>query len=154
MERRTDDLVIRPARPGDARRLADLLVAGAVPGEPPRVEDAAGIRAALDDLGSQPGAVLVAEVGGTVVGLCQLIVLRHVQHGGGLCGEVESVHVAPEHRGGGIGGALLEAAVARARAAGCYRVQLTSNRARTDAQRFYRAHGFVDSHVGFKRPLA
>ena len=79
------------------------------------------------------GAVLVAELGGEVVGVCQLIVFRHLQAHGGLCAEIESVHVHPDHRGTGIGSALVGEAVARARALGCYRVQLTCNVARRRA---------------------
>jgi len=63
------------------------------------------------------------------------------------------MHVRPDLRGTGVGGVLLEAAVDVARAAGCYRIQLTSNAARTDAHRFYERHGFTPSHVGFKRLL-
>jgi len=44
-------------------------------------------------------------------------------------------------------------AIARARALGCYRVQLTSNAARPEAHRFYERLGFVASHVGFKLSL-
>ena len=97
--------------------------------------------------------MLVAEQDGVVVGVCQLIVFRHLQGRGGLCAELESVHVHPDHRGRGIGSVLVRDAVARARAVGCYRVQLTSNRARPEAHRFYERLGFVPSHVGFKLPL-
>ena len=62
---------------------------------------------------------------------------------GGLCAEIESVHVHPDHRGTGVGGALLRDAIDRARGLGCYRVQLTSNVARPDAHRFYERLGFV-----------
>jgi GNAT superfamily N-acetyltransferase len=95
----------------------------------------------------------VAELDGEVVGVCQLIVFRHLQAHGGLCAEVESMHVHPDHRSGGAGAALLAEAVARAGALGCYRIQLTSNTARSDAHRFYERLGFVPSHVGFKMRL-
>ena len=98
--------------------------------------------------------MLVAEVGGTVVGMSQLLIFRHLQERGGLCAEIESVHVDEQVRSSGIGGALLEATVARAAAAGCYRVQLTSNKSREAAHRFYDRHGFAASHEGFKRYLA
>ncbi len=52
-----------------------------------------------------------------------------------------------------MGGELIRHAVARARALGCYLVQLTSNAARPDAHRFYERLGFVPSHVGFKMRL-
>jgi GNAT superfamily N-acetyltransferase len=77
-------------------------------------------------------------------------VFRHLHRRGGLCAEIESVHVHPDHRGVDIGSTLVADAVERARAMGCYRVQLTSNRAREDAHRFYERLGFVPSHVGYK----
>ena len=94
---------------------------------------------------------MVAEMDGEVVGMCQLVVFRHFQRRGGLCAEVESMHVHPDFRGRGIGEQLLNAAVDAAQQAGCYRVQLTSNRQRADAHRFYERHRFVPSHIGFKR---
>jgi GNAT superfamily N-acetyltransferase len=116
--------------------------------------DVATYRSALDDIASIPGnVVLVAEREGEVVGMCQLIVFRHLQERGGRCAEIESMHVEEQQRSSGIGGVLLEAAVNEARAFGCYRVQLTSNKARVDAHRFYGRHGFVASHEGFKRYL-
>jgi GNAT superfamily N-acetyltransferase len=115
--------------------------------------DPAPYRAALAEIAQGPGAVLVAEFDGQVVGVCQLIVFRHLQTRGGLCAEVESVHVHPDHRGRGIGGVLLRAAVQRARELGCYRVQLTSNNARPEAHRFYERLGFEPSHRGFKLML-
>ncbi len=152
----TGQLVLRPAGEADVGPIVQLLVLGAVPGGPPATEDAGELgpyRAALRDIAEGGGAVLVAERGGRVVGVCQLIVFRHLQSRGGLCAELESVHVHPEHRGGGIGAALVGAAVARARELGCYRMQLTSNVARADAHRFYERLGFVPSHLGFKMLL-
>jgi GNAT superfamily N-acetyltransferase len=148
-------LVTRRATEADLGRAVELLALGAVPGtvsaEDP--SDLTPYRAALRALQDASGAVLVAELEGEVVGLCQLIVFRHLQGRGGLCAELESVHVHPDHRGRGIGSVLVRDAVARARAVGCYRVQLTSNRARPEAHRFYERLGFVPSHVGFKLPL-
>ena len=133
-------------------RVVELLVLGSLPGAPRDEDpgDPAPYRAALRQIEAAGGAVLVAETGRTVVGVCQLIVFRHVQHRGGLCAEIESVHVHPDHRGGGVGSALVRAATDRARSLGCYRVQLTSDSARTAAHRFYDDLGFVPSHIGFK----
>ena len=108
---------------------------------------------AVEETRRRRGDVLVAEVAGEVVGVCQVMVFPHFQHTGGWCAELESVHVREDLRGRGIGGRLLEAAEAIARAEGCYRVQLTSRNVREDAHRFYRAHGFDATSQGFKKRL-
>lgn len=144
------EVVVRNAVLEDAGRLAMLLDGGSLtvkedPG------DVASYREALSEILSSSGQeVLVAESGGEVVGMCQLIVFRHVQHRGGRCAEIESVHVDQAWRRRGVGSTLMSEAVRRARDAGCYRVQLTSNAARVDAHRWYLRLGFDASHVGFK----
>jgi GNAT superfamily N-acetyltransferase len=149
----SERVVVRTATPDDAADVVALLQAGALTQDADDT-DLAPYRVALADIGATPGTdVLVAVLDGRVVGTCQLITFRHLQHGGGRCAELESMHVAPEVRGRGVGGVLVESAVDRARDAGCYRVQLTSNLVRTDAHRFYERHGFSPSHVVFKRLL-
>jgi len=147
-------VTVRSATPGDAEALVKLLRAGAIGISDEDPGDLAPYRAALAEIGESQGSeILVAEQDHRVIGTCQLITFRHLQHRGGRCAEIESMHVAPDLRGTGIGRLLLEAAVDAARAAGCYRVQLTSNAARADAHRFYERQGFTGSHVGFKRLL-
>ena len=153
--RTADDLVIRDATEADLGRLAELMNLGGVPGRAPRETpgDPAPYARALREIHGSDGGVLVAQLDGEVVGVCQLIVFRHLQARGGRCAEIESVHVHPDWRARGIGTELMEAAIARARAAGCYRVQLTSNEVRHDAHRFYERLGFTPSHLGFKLSL-
>ena len=145
-------LVTRRATDADLAAVVELLTLGVVAGRVSTEDpsDLTPYRAALGDLQDTNSALLVAELGGEVVATCQLIVFRHIQARGGLCAEIESVHVHPDHRGQGIGSVLVGDAVARARALGCYRVQLTSNRLRPEAHRFYERLGFEPSHVGFK----
>jgi GNAT superfamily N-acetyltransferase len=144
------DATVRDATEADLARLVELLAHGSLIEGKEDSSDLAPYRAALAEIMGGPGGVLVAETGGEVVGVCQIIVFRHLQSRGGLCAEIESVHVHPDYRGRGIGGVLMGAAVARAREFGCYRVQLTSNKARPDAHRFYERLGFDASHQGFK----
>jgi GNAT superfamily N-acetyltransferase len=147
------DVVVRDATDQDVDRMVEMLEHGSlVEGKEDR-RDLRPYVAALSEINQRPGGVLVAEVEGKVVGVCQLIVFRHFQSRGALCAEIESVHVHPDQRGHGIGHILMGAAIERARELGCYRVQLTSNLARADAHRFYEALGFTPSHQGFKLGL-
>jgi len=147
------EVVVRPACDEDVVAMVGLLAVGSlVEGKEDR-RDLAPYRAALVEIAQGPGGVPVAEHKGVVVGLCQVIVFRHLQSRGALCAEIESVHVHPEMRGQGIGHVLMRCAIERARELGCSRVQLTSNMARPDAHRFYESLGFVPSHLGFKLAL-
>jgi GNAT superfamily N-acetyltransferase len=147
------DVIVRAASEDDLARIVELFAYGSLVDGKEDPTDLAPYRAALAEIGPGPGGVLVALVGDQVVGVCQLIVFRHLQSKGGLCAEVESVHVHPDSRGHGIGAVLMRAAVQWADQLGCYRVQLTSNNARPDAHRFYERLGFEPSHRGFKRSL-
>jgi GNAT superfamily N-acetyltransferase len=73
--------------------------------------------------------------------------------GGARRAQIEAVRVAAGRRGAGIGEALIRDAIARARDAGCSLVQLTTDRQRSDAHRFYERLGFVPSHIGMKLAL-
>lgn len=94
--------------------------------------------------------LVVAELDGEVVGTFQITFIRQLSHRGGKVAQIESVRVAPTRRGRGLGGEMMRWAIERARVAGCIRVQLTSNRERADAHRFYERLGFRRSHEGFK----
>lgn len=109
---------------------------------------------ALHEINETNGSyMIVADLGGRVVGMLQMFTFRHFQHRGGRCAEIESMHVAQDVRSKGIGSQLLDLAVSRAKDLGCYRIQLTSNVERADAHRFYEANEFRPSHQGFKRYL-
>ncbi len=91
-----EGLVIRGADEADLGHIVELLRLGTVPGGPPSIEDPGDLgpyRAALGEVAGTRGAVLVAELAGEVVGVCQLIVFRHLQARGGLCAEIESGRV-------------------------------------------------------------
>jgi len=148
-----DNVVVRDAVEEDIPRIVELFTHGSLVEGKEDPTELAPYRSALSEIDRGLGGVLVAGVGGELVGVCQLIVFRHLQNRGGLCAEVESVHVHPDHRGHGIGGVLMRAAVQRARELGCYRIQLTSNKARPEAHRFYERLGFEPSHRGFKMNL-
>jgi ribosomal protein S18 acetylase RimI-like enzyme len=110
--------------------------------------------AAFAEIERQEGnAVLIAERDGAIVGCLQLTVIPNLSHLGKKRALIEGVRVASVNRGQRIGEHLLGEAIRRAREAGCGLVQLTTNAARTDAQRFYKRLGFEASHVGMKLEL-
>src|SRR5690606_35611479 len=97
--------------------------------------------------------LLVAEDSGRVVGCLQLIIMPGLSLMGTTRAEIEAVRVASSARGQRIGERLIEAAIQRARSRGCRLVQLTTNKSRVDAQRFYERLGFTATHIGMKLPL-
>jgi ribosomal protein S18 acetylase RimI-like enzyme len=109
---------------------------------------------AYDTMTSQPGnEYLVAELDGAIVGCLQLTIIAGISRGGMTRAQIEGVRVSAAHRGRRIGEQLMQAAMDRARERGCRLVQLTSDKSRVDAQRFYQRLGFVSSHVGMKLML-
>jgi GNAT superfamily N-acetyltransferase len=134
--------------------MVELLQHGALRQGKEDLSDSDPYLAALTEIQVASGNhLVVAEVDDEVVAMCQVIIFRHFQRGGGLCAEVESMHVHPDFRSNGIGERLATFAVDMARDAGCYRIQLTSDLRRSDAHRFYQRLDFEPSHLGFKRTL-
>ena len=149
-------LVFRPARPEDLVAIVWLFVGDEAGGHGDTLDDAVLplYEAALARILASPNDRLyVAEEEGRVVGTFQLTFIQTLVHRGRLRATVESVHVAGDRRSRGIGAAMIAFAVEEARKAGAGVVQLTSNKRRTQAHRFYERIGFTRSHEGFKMEL-
>jgi len=146
-------LAVRPIAYDDVGVAAVLVRDGSLTPETERVDDVDAYWAAVVQTRARGGDVLVAQLDGDVVGVCQVMVFQHFQHAGGWCCELESVHVRGDVRNRGIGAALLRSAEVLALERGCYRTQLTSRNVREDAHRFYRANGYVQTSQGFKKSL-
>ncbi len=110
------------------------------------------IVAVLDNETRETGRGPVA-TGGAVVGVCQLTIIPGLVGQGQTRAKLESVHVAAACRGRRIGEMLVRHAIGEARAAGARVMELSSNKRRTDAHRFYVRLGFAQSHEGFKLML-
>lgn len=145
------EVVVRPIARSEIAAAVRVLIGGSGAPEYEDPTDVVAYESAVAATRSGGGDVLVAVADGEVVGLCQFLVLPHFQHRGGRCAEVESVHVREDWRRRGVGAALVTQVEVLARAAGCYRIQLTSNRSRDAAHLFYPALGFSASHVGYKK---
>jgi GNAT superfamily N-acetyltransferase len=111
-------------------------------------------RRALEAIDGDPAHVLVvAAEGGMPVGTLQLSFIPGLARQGALRAQIEAVRVRADHRSSGLGTAMFDWAVAEARRRGCALVQLTTDRNRPDARRFYERLGFVATHDGLKLPL-
>jgi GNAT superfamily N-acetyltransferase len=84
----------------------------------------------------------------------QLSFLPGLSRGGATRTQIEAVRVEAGHRGEGLGGQLIAHAIEEARIRGCALVQLTTDKSRGDAHRFYERLGFVASHEGMKLDLS
>jgi ribosomal protein S18 acetylase RimI-like enzyme len=107
--------------------------------------------AAFDAIARDPNnEILVATRGDEIIAMLQLTYTPSLSYQGSWRATLESVRTAAHLRGRGIGGALVRNAVERARSRGCGIVQLSTNRKRADAKRFYERLGFKATHEGMK----
>ncbi|MCG4453744.1 MULTISPECIES: GNAT family N-acetyltransferase [unclassified Pseudomonas] len=131
-------LTLRAACPGDAQALSALL-RQLTPDE--ACPDAKLLALRLSEL-ALDRVVLVAERDGKLLGTCTLNLIEHLAHNFARSAILEDVVVDMDARGLGIGQALIDKAVERARAWGCYKLALSSNQSREHAHRFYEGLGF------------
>ena len=137
----------------DLRAVLELLNDGKVGNILERIEDPLSkvYTDAFATVDADPNQLLlVGEVDGRIVASLQLTFIPGIASQGAWRAQVEAVRVAGEWRGQKIGEAMMRHVIALARERGCDRVQLTTNKERDDAQRFYRRLGFVASHEGMK----
>lgn len=95
----------------------------------------------------------VAELNGAVVGVLQLTFVPGLTRLGMWRAIVEGVRVDSGQRGARIGEMMLRWSIEEARRRGCGLIQLTTDKQRTDAHRFYERLGFVATHEGMKLSL-
>ncbi|HEX2538790.1 MAG TPA: GNAT family N-acetyltransferase [Pseudolabrys sp.] len=151
-----NDLIFRRANAADLEDIVALLADDELgrrredPDPPlnPRYIDAF---AAIDADRNQ--FLAVVEEGGEIVGCLQLSFIPGLSRLGLWRGQIESVRIASSRRGGGLGKRMFEWAIDECRKRGCEIVQLTTDKSRADARRFYEQLGFVASHEGMKLAL-
>ncbi len=97
--------------------------------------------------------LIVAVENGAVVACLQLTLIAGLSRLGMTRAQIEGVRVDRRYRSRGLGEALFRHAIERARSQGSGLVQLTTDRSRADAQRFYERLGFETSHLGMKLDL-
>lgn len=95
----------------------------------------------------------VVEMNGEIVATFQLSFIQYLTYQGGLRAQVEAVRTRAKYRGQGIGTKVFEYIITRAKDKGCHLLQLTTDKQRPDAIRFYEGLGFVATHEGMKLKL-
>jgi GNAT superfamily N-acetyltransferase len=155
----TTTVLLREAVAADVAAIATLVAMG----HASRPMDRAAARieaahpayaAAFDAVSASRDTHLYVVVDGeAIVGTFQLTVMPGLAERGQVRGKIESVHVDPDRRGQGIGAIMMAHAIAEARRLGIGLLELSSNKVRKDAHRFYERLGFARSHEGFKMAL-
>lgn len=147
------NLEFRKAIAGDIPGLVGLLADDALGAQ--REDNSASLNPryidAFESIAQDPNNELtVVEYDGKLAGMLQLTFIPYLTHTGSWRCLIEGVRISKDFRGQGLGTRFFEWAIARARQRDCSIVQLTSDKQRPDALRFYEALGFVATHEGFK----
>lgn len=109
-------------------------------------------RNAFADVQADPRQLLVVllDPSAEVIGTMQLTFIPGLSRAGALRALVEAVRVSTSRRGAGLGTAFMQWAIDYSRQRGAAVIQLTTDKRRIDAHRFYRKLGFEASHLGMK----
>jgi GNAT superfamily N-acetyltransferase len=150
------DLIFRSSRESDLSSLVAMLADDALGAD--REDSSTPVNqnyvSAYHSIESDPNnELVVVESNDEIVGMLQLTFIPYLSHQGSWRCLVESVRIQSRFRGIGLGTKFFEWAINRARQRNCKLVQLTSDKKRPDAIRFYENLGFVASHEGFKLKL-
>ncbi|QFU16905.1 GNAT family N-acetyltransferase [Microvirga thermotolerans] len=109
---------------------------------------------AFEAIKADPNQLLaVVTEGDEVIGTLQISFIPGLARAGAWRGQIEAVRIAAARRNSGLGQQMFEWAIAQCRSRGCDLVQLTTDKERPDAHRFYERLGFVASHIGYKLAL-
>jgi len=146
----------RPAAAADLAAMVDLLA------DDPLGASRESAARPLDERYQQAFAAIAADPNNElivatrkeeIVGVFQLTFIPSLTYTGSWRALIEGVRIGAQARSQGVGKAMVAFAVARARERGCRMVQLTTDKSRADAKRFYASLGFIDSHEGMKLHL-
>ena len=150
-------VVLRRALAEDVTAIVDLIAAdqlGATRDGARTAADLAAYQRAFLAIDSDPAQLLVvAQAGQDVVATMQLSFIPGLARRGALRAQIEAVRVSEAYRSRGLGAAMISWAIDEARRRDCALVQLTTDKSRTSAHRFYERLGFVASHEGMKLAL-
>lgn len=147
-------IVIRRATAADVAPIVAMIADDQLGATRESLDDLTPYLAAFEQIDGDPNQLLmVADRNDEVIGTLQLTIIPGLSRRGSTRGLIEAVRVAAPARGSGLGTELIQWAIEESRTRGCTLVQLTSDKTRTNAHRFYENLGFTNSHEGFKLKL-
>jgi GNAT superfamily N-acetyltransferase len=148
------DIDIRPATKADITAILELVDAGRIDDSTLNAKkdsDLTGYEKAFERIQANNDSMLmVACKGSQIVGTFQLNFITYLIGMSREDAQVENVHVHRNYRSSGIGSEMMRWCISEAKKRNCRRVQLTTDKKRKDAHRFYERLGFKSSHEGMK----
>ena len=97
--------------------------------------------------------LIVAKLNHEIVAVAQVNYITYLTYQGGTRAQIEGVRVSEQQRGRGIGQRLFKYIIKMAQDKNCHVIQLTTDKSRPNAYKFYEKLGFKNSHAGFKLHL-
>lgn len=148
------DLTFRAATEADLPAIVAMLADDHLGSQRESQDDLLPYQNALEQITSDPRLMqVICERGGEIVGTMQVSITPGLSRKGMSRANIEGVRVSSAVRGAGIGQKMFEWAIDYARQKGCGLVELTTDKSREDAHRFYDRLGFEPSHIGYKLKL-
>jgi GNAT superfamily N-acetyltransferase len=144
---------VRAAKESDIPRIQELYLQLAFTPPPPDIPKPSEeeYRRVFQEMNALPNyEFIVAEEASKIIGTTVLTILPGMAHGVSPFAVIEYVVVDEKYRGQGTGKTMMEYCISRAKAAGCYKIMLTSDIRRTEAHEFYKSLGFEASAHGFR----
>ena len=151
-----DTLAFRRARDSDLPAIIALLADDPLGREREDVSlpPIPAYEAAFEAIDADPNQLLaVVTENDRVIGTLQITFIPGLSRQGAWRGQLDAVRIAADRRGAGLGRRVFDWAIAECRSRGCRLVQLTTDRERPQAHRFYEQLGFTASHLGYKKAL-
>jgi ribosomal protein S18 acetylase RimI-like enzyme len=151
-----NDVTLRRAESKDLPSIVDLLADDPLGSTREGTDAGYGpYEHAFEEISADPRqlVVVVAVDDEEIVGTLQLTVIPGLSRRGARRAQIEGVRVSRRYRSRGLGASMIQWAIAESAARQCVLVQLTSDKSRVDAHRFYERLGFAATHEGFKMSL-
>lgn len=97
--------------------------------------------------------IVIQDIDSSIIGTLQLSFIQYLTYKGGIRAQIEAVRIRKDKRGKGLGETLFKWAIQRAKDRDAHLIQLTTDKKRPEALKFYEKLGFKTSHEGMKLNL-